>query len=272
MRPARLLFLIVLALAQGQALAFTLGVLPIHSSRVLVERYEPLRIYLERTLQQSVRVESAADFARFHARTLRGDFDLAITAAHFARLAQKDLGFQALAQFQPDHDALLVTRADRPLVSLKDMKGGQLAVIDRLAITAMAAIQLIEAAGLESDKDFKVAEHRSHASVAHSLLSGLSAAAVTTSQGMLQIPDDSRRKLAVQKHIADIPAFVLLAKPDLPRNQAERLKALLMAFPREAEGIEFLGRTGYTDIRPASEASMKRADAYLKETRKVMKP
>jgi phosphonate transport system substrate-binding protein len=253
-------------------LAFTLGVLPIHSSRVLVERYEPMRAYLERMLQQPVRIESAPDFARYQARTLRGDFDLAITPAHFARMAQKDLGFQPLAQFQPDHDSLLITSTDKPLTSAKEMKGKQLAVIDRLAITVMAAIQYLDEQGLESDLDYKVLEHRTHASVAHSLVSGLSAAAVTTSQGLLQIPDDIRRKLVVQKHIADIPAFVFLVKPDLPRNQAERIKTLLVDFPRESEGIDFLGHTGYTGIRPASEAAMKRADTYLKETRKVFKP
>lgn len=261
-----------LALVPGQVLAFTLGVLPIHSSRVLVERYEPMRAYLERGLQQPVRIESAADFTRYQARTLHGDFDLAVTPVHFARMAQKDLGFQPLAQFTPEHDSLLITSTDQPLASIKDLKGKQLAVIDRLAITVMAAIQYLDEQGLESDKDYRVAEHRTHASVAHSLVTGLSAAAVTTSQGMLQIPDDIRRKLIVQKHIADIPAFVFLVKPDLPRSQVERIKALLLDFPREAEGIDFLGRTGYTGIRSTSEATMKRADTYLKETRKVFKP
>lgn len=272
MRRARLLLGLLLAGFPGLVMAFTVGVLPIHTSRVLVERYEPLRTYLERTLHQPVRIESAPDFARFHVRTLRGDFDLTITAAHFARIAQKDLGFQPLAQFQPDHDSLLIYSAERPLAGAGDLKGKQLAVIDRLAITVMAALHYLDEQGLEPDRDYRVAEHRTHAGVAHSLVSGLSAAAVTTSQGMLQIPEDVRRKLVVHKHIADIPAFVFLAKPDLPRPSADRLRALLLDFPREAEGIAFLGQTGYTTLRPASEAIMKRADGYLKQTRKVLKP
>lgn len=272
MGAVRLALLLWLAMAQGQALAFTLGVLPIHSSRILVERYEPLRAYLERSLQQPVRVESAADFRRFQARMLAGDFDLAVSPAHFARMAQTDLGFQPLAQLKPDHDVLLVTSAQRPLASLKDLKGRQLAVVDRLAVTVMAAIDYLEEQGLESDRDYTVLEHRTHASVVHSLLSGLSAAAVTTGQGVLQIPEDSRRRLVVQKSIADIPAFVFLARPALPRSQAERIKALLIAFPREPEGAEFLSQTGYTGIHSVSEASLRRVDPFLKETRKVMKP
>ncbi len=270
MRAPWLLLCLALAWLSGPVQAFTIGVLPIHSTRVLVERYEPLRAYLERLLQQPVRIESAPDFARYQARTLRGDFDLAITAAHFARMAQKDLGFQPIAQFQPDHDSLLIFSMDRPLASPQDLKGKQLAVIDRLAITVMATIEYLDKQGLESDRDYKVVEHRTHSSVAHSLVTGLSAAAVTTSQGLLQIPDDIRSKLVVHKHIADIPAFMFVVKPDLPRNQVERNKTLLMDFPRESEGIDFLGHTGYTKIRPISEATMKRVDPYLKETRKVL--
>lgn len=267
---ATLLFL--LAGPAQAAPVFTLGVLPVHSARILAERYEPMRAYLESRLKQSVRIESAADFAHFQARTRRGDFDLSITPAHFARLAQKDAGFQPLVQFAPDHDALLVYSQARPLASVADLRGKQLAVIDRLAVTVMAALSYLDDQGLEADRDYRVAEHRTHASATYSLISGLSAAAITTSQGMLQIPEDQRRKLVPQIHIADIPAFVFLAKPDLPRDQAERLKKWLLEFPGEAEGIDFLSRTGYTGVVPASESRMKRADPYLKATRKALGP
>ncbi|MBI5331744.1 MAG: phosphate/phosphite/phosphonate ABC transporter substrate-binding protein [Betaproteobacteria bacterium] len=273
MTPRRLFLLCALLLPQlalAAAQVFTIGVLPVHSARILTERYEPLRAYLEARLKQPVRVESASDFARFHARMLKGDFDLTLTASHLARLAQKDAGFQPLAQFTPDHDSLLMYAAERPLRSPKELQGKQLAVIDRLAVTAMAALSYLDEQGLEADRDFRVSEHRTHASVAHALISGVAAAAVTTSQGLLQIPDDLRRRLVVQKHIADIPAFVFLSRPDAPRAQAEALKTLLLAFPNDLEGIDFLGHTGYASILAVSEAHMRRTDAYLKLTRKTL--
>lgn len=272
MKRALQSLILALCCLPGLAAAFTIGVLPIHSARVLVERYEPLRLYMEQTLRQPVRIESAPDFAHFHERTLHGDFDLTITAAHFARIAQKDMGLQPLAQFHPDHDSLLVFSSDRPLAGADGLKGKQLAVIDRLAITVMAALEYLDEQGLESDRDYKVVEHRTHASVAHSLVTGLAMAAVTTSQGLLQMPEEFRRKLVMYKHIADIPAFVFLVKQEMPRAEAERIKAALLAFPARAEGKEFLSHTGYTAIRPVSESTMRRADAYLKETRKALKP
>ncbi|MDD5390580.1 MAG: phosphate/phosphite/phosphonate ABC transporter substrate-binding protein [Gallionellaceae bacterium] len=264
--------LCLLGYSTHAAAAFTLGVLPIHSARVLAERYEPLRAYLEKQLKQPVRVESAVDFARFQARTLNGDFDLTLTPSHFARLAQKDAGFQTLAQLTPDHDALLVTSSDRPLDRIDDLRGKKLAVIDRLAVTVMATLSYLDEQGLEADRDYVVTEHRTHASAVYSLITGLAAAAVTTSQGMLQIPEYLRRKLVVRKHIADIPAFVFLARPDVPRAKAEHLKTLLLEFPATAEGGEFLSSIGYTTVVAASETRLKRADAYLKATRKALTP
>lgn len=266
-----LALLLASSVAAWAAPSFILGVLPVHSARILAERYEPLRSYLEKSLGQPVRIESAGDFRRFHERTLNGDFDLTITPAHFARLAQKEFGFQPLVQFVPDHDALLVYAADRPLNSVKDLQGRQLAVIDRLAVTVTATLQYLDSQGLEADRDYRIAEHRTHASAAYSLISGLSAAAVTTSQGLLQMPDDVRRKLVILKHIADIPAFVFIAKPDASKARSEQLKRALLAFPRESEGIDFLGHTGNNGLIPASEAAMKRADIFLKETRKALK-
>ncbi len=248
----------ILPAQAGQA--FVIGVPPIHSTRVLVQRYEPLRAYLAARLKQDVVIESASDFARFHARTLRAEFDLTITPAHFARLAQLDAGFQPLVQFRPDHDSLLVYNTDQPWTQPGQLRGKSLAVIDLHAITVMAALHYLETQGLEPGADFQVVEHRTHASVAHALLSGLSAAAVTTSQGLLQIPDDLRRKIVVYRHIADIPAFVFLAKPGTDKARVDRLRRLLLAFPEEMEGIDFMGSSGYTRLIPASEATMKRVD------------
>jgi len=261
---------LLLGFSVQAAPVFTIGVLPVHSAWVLAERYEPLRAYLEKHLQQPVRIESAADFARFQTRTLNGDFDLTITPSHFARLAQKDAGFQPLAQFTPDHDALLVYSSDHPLAEVGDLRGKQLAVIDRLAVTVMATLSYLDAQGLEAGRDYRLAEHRTHASAAYSLVTGLSAAAVTTSQGMLQIPEYLRSKLVAQKHIADVPAFVFLARPDAPRAQVERLQKWLLEFPSEAEGSDFLSHIGYTGVVAATEARMKRADGYLKATRKAL--
>lgn len=272
------LFCIVCALALlpgGEARAqsgFVVGVPPIHSPRVLAMRYEPLRAYLEARLGVPTRVETAADFTRYHARTLRGDFDLTITPAHFARMAQLDAGFQPLTHFMPDHDALLVLDAARPLQHMNELRGRNLAVIDKLAITVMPTLAYLEGHGLKAGRDFRVVEHRTHASVAHAVATGLAAAGVTTTQGLLQAPLEHRQRMVVHKHFTGIPAFVMLARPGMERTDVERLRDWLLAFQADATGRAFLTQIGYGEIRPATSAVMRRSDPYVAATRKAMRP
>ncbi len=262
----------LLAISAQAATVFTLGILPNHSARTLATSYEPLRAYLAWHLKQPVRIESAADFTRFQERTRRGDFDLTLTAGHLARLVQKDAGFQPLAQFTPDHTALLMGFIDHPINAISQLRGRQVAVVDRLAATVMATLNHLAAQGLQAGRDFRVVEHRSHASAAYSLNSGLSAALITTHQGMQHMPIELRNRLLELQRVTDVPALVFLARPDLPKARAAALTRLLLDFQHETAGTAFLQQTGYRSLVEADEARMKRVDGYLKATRSALIP
>lgn len=247
-----------------------LGLMPVYGIRTLMSRYEPMRAYLARLLGRTVRVETSSDFLRYLNSILAGDFEIAVAAAHFARIAQLDAGWIPLVQFDPDHDTLLIVRGEDARKNVTDFAGHEIAVIDRLAITVMGALHYLERQGLRPDKALRVTEYRNHASVVHSLLSGASAMAVTTSHGLHQIPADLRARVAVYRDIVDIPAFTVIASPRLPKPDVERLRAGMLAFAREAEGIDFMAFNSYTGVHAAAENQMRRADPFLKETRRMV--
>lgn len=247
-----------------------LGVMPIYGVRTLMQRYEPVRGHAARLLGQPVRLETAPDFKRYLASILAGEFDIAIVAAHFARIAQLDAGWLPLVQFAPGHDATLITRAGEASRGLADLAGRELAVIDRLAITVMGALHHIEGNGLVADRDYRVVEYRNHTSVVHSLLSGASAMAVTTGHGLRQIPPELRARLAVYRSLPEIPAFVVMAAPALPPPDRERLRSGLLAWAQSREGQSFLAGISYRSAHAADERAMRRADVYLKETRRML--
>ncbi|HNQ05512.1 MAG TPA: phosphate/phosphite/phosphonate ABC transporter substrate-binding protein [Thiobacillaceae bacterium] len=271
---ARLLLVCWLALFPGLAAAdaFLIGVHPMHSMRMLVERFEPLRAYLETRLGRPVHVESAVDFKAYFRRTLEGDFDLAIIPAHLARIAQKDRGFQPLVQFLPDNDALLVCDTARPLSRPELLRHRRLAVIDPLAVTVMAVLGRLSAQGLEAGRDFSVATYHSHAGVAQALTSGQAMAGVTTTHAMQQIPDALRGRLRVVARLTEIPSFVVLAKPALPPAQVRRLRELLLAFSRSRVGQAFLRGIAFSAFAPAEERRLRHVDGYLAATRKALAP
>ncbi len=265
-------FLLLWMAGLAQGASFVIGLAPIHSMRILAQRYEPLRAYLEAQLGRPVFVESAPDFAEFQARTLRGEFDLTLSPAHFARLAQKDKGFQPIVQFLPDHDAMLVYSVDRPLSSVGLLKNQPLAVIDRLTIGTMAALNYLEEHGLEAGRDYRVVEFHTHAGLGQSLANGTALAGVTTTPGLKQMPEAVRDKLRVFARIADIPAFVILAKPGASRTERERLQQAVLDFGRDKAGQAFLKGVAYSALVPADEQSLKRVDPDLKATRKGLMP
>ena len=242
-----------------------LGILPIHNTRILVERFEPLRAYLEKTSSHPILVETASSFLEFHKRTLAYDYDLIVTPAHMARVAEQQAGWRPLIQLEPDHDSMILVRMDHPLITEQDMRNRGLAVVDRLAMTVAAAIEHLHAAGLTPDQDFTITEYRTHASVIYALLSGRAYAAVSTSQGLHQIPKNLRKKLTVFRHITDIPAFVIMARPGLPTLTVSALTQALLDLPRHPEGIELFSRTGYNRLHLADESAMHRADAYTRD-------
>jgi phosphonate transport system substrate-binding protein len=247
-----------------------LGLMPVYSIRALATRYEPLRAYLAGLLGQAVRVESAPDFRRYLEALLASQFDVAVAAAHFARIAQLDAGWTPLIQFEPDHDTLLVTRKGAAPVRVADLAGQAVAVIDRLAITVMGALHHLERQGLRADVDYRVVEHRTHASVVHSLLSGGSALAVTTTHGLHQLAPDQRARIEIWRSVSDIPAFVAMASPALPGATLARLRDGLRHFHREPAGSDFMARNSYTGLHAADEDAMRRADPFLKETRRMV--
>ncbi len=279
-RRAALLRLAGLALLPGLARAGTpegrraavLGVVPIHSLRSLVERFDPLRAWAQTELERPARVESAADFRAFHRRTLRLEFDLLVTPIHLARLAQLEAGYQPLVQFLPAHDTLLVHDAALPIRLPDDLRGRQLAVIDQLAITVMAGVQQLEAEGLRAGIDYRLVEHRTHASALHSLLTGLSAAAITTSQGLRQLAPEQRARIRVLRHVNDVPAFVILAHPAIDTERARRLRTSLLGFAAAPDSSGFFERIGYAGLRPADDAVMRQGDTYLKASRALLTP
>ena len=72
MKKTRILLLIVfLLLTAGMAAAsdsLTIGVAPHTSARVILEMYQPLRIYLEKVLGRTVEIVTAPDFDTFARR------------------------------------------------------------------------------------------------------------------------------------------------------------------------------------------------------------
>lgn len=249
-----------LAAAQGAPLI--VGVLPTLSPRILLNNYQPFRIYLEHTLKRPVEMVTALDFAAFHKSTVAGDYDIVVTAAHLGRLAQIESGYIPLATYTSTNRAMLMTSRAAPLRSIGDLRGGGLATLDRYALISGQVRVWLEEQGLRESMDYRLLETPSHNSAAYSVLSGESALAIISPAGWKQMPANIRDGLQVFASLPAVPSLMWLVNPRLA-SEAPRLKSALLAFSlNPTEGKQFFRVTGYQGMREITPRAMKSLDVY----------
>lgn len=239
------------------------GILPTLSPRVLIGNYQPFRIYLEQSLKRPVEMVTAKNFTTFHQNTLAGHYDVVVTAAHLARLAQVEGRFLPIATYQSTNRAVLLTSKSAPLKSVAQLKGNTIATLDRSALIVSQTLLWLEDKQLQLGKDFKLLETSSHNSAAYSVLSGESALAIVSPAGLKQMPPDIQEGVQVFTSLPPLPALMWLANPRIS-SEVPRLKAVLLGFsPQLAEGKQFFDKTGYQNMREITEEEMKSLDLHL---------
>jgi len=248
-----------------------LGVLPITSTRILLGNYAPVRAYLQNALGQPLELFAAADFRTFVLNTERGEYDLIVTAVHFARLAQLESGWLPLVRYTALHQTLLVTLRDRPLARLEELRGRVVAGPDPLTLVSMEGRDWLQARGLREDADYTYLATPTTPSAAHALINGQSPLFLGTPQGLLNTPRDVRDQLAVFTALPERANLTWLAHPRLAAQQAQLKAALLGMNGASAELGSFFEATGYQGVREVQGAELTGADKYLPRLRAALR-
>ncbi|MCX7271993.1 MAG: PhnD/SsuA/transferrin family substrate-binding protein [Burkholderiales bacterium] len=267
---ATMAFGLVAPVAQAQKVepTFTIGVLPNISARLILASYQPMRDYFERELRRSVDIATAADFRQFTERTLRGDYQLIVTAPNLGRVVQLEASWDPLAMYEPRIPALLVALADNPDSSPVQLRGKALALANPQSLVALAGMQWLRGQGLQEGSDYRITLAANDDSLGAVLRSGEAPLAIMSGGEFRAKPESVRKLLRVVSEITQLPGFLVMANPRLPESEKQRLKALILAFPQTEEGRRFFGLSGFSNIRPVLESELKGLDPYVEQTRK----
>ena len=256
----------------SDAPALTLGIVPYLSTRNLLAIHQPLARSLEASLQQPVQIQTAPDYDTFVKRLVRGDFDLAIAPPHYARLAIREYGYQALLAHKAPIRGVLVTARAQPLASADGLRGKTIAIADRSALLVIVGTAALADLGLREDKDYRFVEAPSHASALHSAVSGKAAAALVTQTALLLAPAELQRDAVVWRELAQIPGQFYVAHNRLPDARQKAIKAALLSFEHSAEGQTFFEKTRNEGFREPTAADNSQLDRALPETRRLLGP
>jgi len=269
----RLVILIVLLLpgwALGETKPLRIGLLPTLSPRVLLSNYAPLRQYLEQQLQQPVQMWTATDFRAFHAQTMAGEYDFVVTAAHFARLAQREEGWLPLATYKTANRAILLMSGKHPISSVEEIRGKAIASVDPLALVVTQSVQWLAEKGLRQGRDYRFADAPSFNTAAYAVQQQESVLAIISPAAYKQLPEPLKSEMRVFQALPEVPALIWMAPPQ-GRVEPARLKAALLSFtPDTPEGRQFFGATGYGGMRAVSGEQMQSLDGFADRVKNML--
>lgn len=257
--------------SKGPGDTLVVGVLPNIAADALLAQYESMKRYLERNNGGKVQIATAPNFRAFFGSLMQGDYDLAVSAPHFARIAQVDRGLIPVAMYEPAIVALFVSPTEQPIASPLDLRGKSLAFANPQSLVAMYGIRWLAQQNLQVHQDYKLASVRSDLGVGRLLLSGEAAAAIMSNGEFRQVPEQERARLKVVTEFARIPNFVVLAHPRLGTDFAGQLGNQLRNFLGDkTNGAAFAKATGIAAIVAPVEATLRELDPHVEETRRLM--
>lgn len=248
-----------------------LGVLPNISARVLLAQYQPLHDYLHRETQRAVQVSTAPSWTVFHQRTLALEYDVIVTAANLARVAQLDGGYQPLLLYAPAIKGMVIYPSTRPIKSVTELAGQTLALSNPQSLVTLRGMRWLAENGLQRDRDFKTINTRTDDSVGNVVVRGDAVAAMLSGGEFRAIPEATRTQLTALTTFAEVPGFILMASPRMGAEETRALKNHLLAFAGGSdEGKAFFAATGFSGMREPAAGLMESMDAYAEATRRVL--
>jgi phosphonate transport system substrate-binding protein len=239
--------------------ALRIGVLPYLSPRTLLLEFAPLRAFLEQELRRGVAIRTAPDLARFLARSHAGDFDLVITAPHFARLAQREHGFVPLTAIRADFYALVLVQQQAKAENLRDLRGQALHLPNRLSYVSLKAEDLLLQRGIDTRYDLRAYYYSTDNNAILALAHGGNGAAVAQRSVFESMPAEISGRLRILGSTQSALSLIVMAPPRLPADQLRALTQALARFPYTAQGLQFF-QTSHAEFVPADAATMAQLD------------
>lgn len=255
--------------AAAQSTSLRIGVIPYLTPSLLISLFQPLRVQLEKDLGQPVQIFSAPDVRTFARRTLKPDFDIVITAAHQARLAQLEGGYVPAVRFTGPLHAAVVVAANSPIRRLEELKGKKIAMTDRSILVDIALIKRLADQGI-AERDLQIVAVNSQNTGILSVARNESDAAVIAHFALDQSPPEQRNAVRSIFESEALPNVTILLSPQLDEASRTRIRQSLLGLPKLPEGARFLEQSRFVGIQATDEAFMKTLDPYQAETRKQL--
>ncbi|NHC08214.1 phosphonate transport system substrate-binding protein [Azonexus fungiphilus] len=251
----------------GPARAFSIGVAPHSSARLIIGMYQPLRQHLERTLGQPVEIVTAPDFTEFARRAMQGRFDLVITTGHQARLLQTDAGYLPLLTYQAEFRAVALVPRDSPVRTHADLDGATVFGLSPASLVTLWGEHWLHRNGIRGTSMRYVSAADS---IAQLLLKGEGKLAFTSLANYQNLPPGIQSQLLIFDESLSMAGRVYLLN-QRHGNRREDIEKALWRFAETPEAAEYFAQHKLKGYRRLAHRELNEMEPYANEVRKQLK-
>jgi phosphonate transport system substrate-binding protein len=247
--------------------AFRIGIAPHTSARVIVEMYQPLRLYLEKSLGRPVEIVTASDFTEFARRGLQQQYDLAVTTGHQARLFEADAGYIPLLTYKSEFKAVIMVAAGSRYHEPKDIAG---TTVIGLSPSSLVTIWGQHWLLRNSVADVTLRYVSASDSVAQLVLSGEGSAGMASLANFQNLQPAIREKLRLLSESQPLAGRVYV----LNKRQAaskDKIAAALWAFAETPEAHQYFAKYKLEGYRKLEARELFEMTPYANEVRQALK-
>jgi len=270
MKSIRIILIISLMLLNAAvsiaADSFVIGVAPHTSARVIIEMYQPLRLYLEKALGKSVEIVTAPDFDTFARRGIAKEFDLAVTTGHQARLFQTDAEYIPMLTYKADFKSVALVAAKGAIQKPSDLAGK-----DVLGLSPASLVTLWGQHWLADNKiNANPMKYVSASdSVAQLVASGDAAAGFTSLANYQKLSAEIRSQLRILAESKSMVGRVYLLNKRHTAIQ-KKVDAALWGFAATPEAKKYFDTNKLEGYRKLHPNELKDMERYAAEVRKAL--
>lgn len=245
---------------------FVIGVAPHTSARVILEMYQPLRVYMEKALGMPVEIATAPDFDTFARRGLTQDFDLAVTTGQQARLLQIDAKYVPLLTYKAEFKAMALVAASSAIQKPADLKGKPV-----LGLSQTSQVTLWGQHWLKGNKvDVASLKYVSASdSVAQLIITGEAAAGFVSLANYQKLTPEVRGQLRILVESKAMAGRVYLLNSRNKKLQ-KKIDTALWAFAATPEAKQYFEANKLEGYRKLGANELKEMDSYANEVRKFL--
>jgi phosphonate transport system substrate-binding protein len=247
-----------------------LGVFPNTTAKQIVETHRPLANALEKTLQRRVEIYSAPNFKSFVDRTHQGEYDLLLTAPHFAWLARQNAGYRPLLKYAEPVRALLVVKSSSSSRDVATLRGHTIAIPDPLALVVLALQAELAEEGLKPAIDYRIINAGTHINAVLQVTKGRADAAMVGQNAYMQFPPELRKQLHVLLETPPLSSLTYLTHPRVSEAEALIIRNTLLRFGATPEGQAFLKKGGFGGFAPLNSNELNAFRPYALQTQKML--